>query len=105
MHAKGFAPDEPAKRTQSDAAQRAAIAHMRDSRDQRRKDERRDDHLDQPQENRRQDREIASNLLQLRGGRGTAVVDRGIEPPADEQPEHQPEQNEHGQPFGHLRAP
>ena len=68
--------DEPAERLGADPAERGGVAHMGDSDDQRREDQRRDDHLDQVQEERRQDREIAGDVLEAFGRAGvpSAIV-------------------------------
>ena len=55
---------------------RGDVAHMRDAGDQGREDQRRDDHLDQAQEQRGDDAEIFGDRLQLLGARRRAVVDR-----------------------------
>jgi hypothetical protein len=49
----------------ADPAERGGVAHMRDADHQRREDQRRDDHLDQVQEDGGQDRDIAGDRLQL----------------------------------------
>ena len=69
--------DEPAERADADPAERGDVAHVGDARDQRREDERRNDHLDQAQEQRGDDAEIVGDRLELRGARRRAVVDRG----------------------------
>ena len=69
--------DEPAERAHADAAERGDVAHVRDAGDQRREDQRRDDHLDQAQEQRGDDAEIVGDRLQPRGACRRAVVDRG----------------------------
>ena len=94
--------DEPADRTQADAAERGDVAHVRDSGDQRREDERRDDHLDQPQEQGGDDAEVIGDGLQPLGARRRAVVDRVVRRPAGDDPEHQRDQDELRQSFGHA---
>ena len=70
--------------------------------DQRREDQRRDDHLDQAQEQRGDDAEIVGDRLQPLGARRRAVVDRGIDRPAGDDAEHQREQDVAGQFLGHA---
>ena len=93
--------DEPAERADADAAERGDVAHVRDARDERREDERRDDHLDQAQEQRGDDAEIVGDRLQPLGRRRRAVVDRIIDRPPGDDPEHQRDQDEPGQFLGH----
>ncbi len=93
--------DEPADRTQADPAERRDVAHVRNSGDQRREDERCDDHLDQPQEQGGDDAEIIGDRLQPLGARRSAVVDRVVRRPAGDDPEHQRDQDELRQSFGH----
>eukprot|EP01137_Pigoraptor_chileana_P019378 Opistho-2@80349 len=78
--------DEPQDRTTTDATERCGIAHMCDARDEGGEDQRRDDHLDQVEEDRGDDREIVGDLLELRLGAGrigtVALVDTVMEPQA-----------------------
>ena len=53
--------DEPQQRLAADAADRLGVAHAGDARHHGGEHQRRDDHLDQPQEDIREDREIAGD--------------------------------------------
>ena len=95
--------NEPAERAHADAPERGDVAHVRDARDQRRENERRDDHLDEAQEQRGDDAEIVGDRLQPLGRRRRAVVDRIIDQPPRDDPEHQRDQDEPGQFLGHTQ--
>src|SRR5215472_12800308 len=58
--------DEPTHRLGADPADRRRIAHMPDSDDQRRQHQRADDHLDQPQEDRADQRHIPGDISRRR---------------------------------------
>ena len=66
--------DEPKQRFAANAPDRGGVAHMSDADDQRREDERRDDHLDQPQEQIGDEADITGDcLVGLRIGPGDAA--------------------------------
>ena len=69
--------NQPIERT-ADPAEGSDIAHVRDSGDEGREDERRDDHLDQAQEQRRHDAEIVGDRFQARSRCRRAVVDAAL---------------------------
>ena len=70
--------DEPGDARQPDPAERGDVAHMRDAGDQGREDQRSDDHLDQAEEDRRDDAQIVGDLLELRPPRRRPVVDAAL---------------------------
>jgi hypothetical protein len=78
---------------------------VRNPGDQRREDQRRDDHLDQPQEQGGDDAEIFGDGLEARVGRCRSIVDRLVDRPAGDDPEHQSDQDVAGQILGHRREP
>ena len=71
-------------RAEADPAERRGIAHMRDAGDQRGEHQRRDDHLDQPQEQIGDDREIAGDGID-RGRIGQRAVE---DQPGDDAGDH-----------------
>jgi len=72
---------------------RGDVAHMRDPRDQRREHQGCNDHLDQAQEQRGDDRQIFRDLFELLCRSGRAVVDRGVGRPTGDDAEDQCEQD------------
>jgi hypothetical protein len=67
----------------------AAVAHVRDADDERREYERPDQHLDQAQEDVRQDRDVAGDLAAA-----LLVRDRTEDHVADDDPEHERDQDD-----------
>jgi len=94
--------DEPDQRANADAAERGDVAHVRDARDQSGKDQRRDDHLDQPQEQSGDDAQIFRDRRQPRRALRAAIVDHRIGDPARDDSEHECDQDVAGQAFGHV---
>ena len=82
--------DEPAERLAADASDGGDIAHFRDADDERRQHQRRDDHLDQPQEHGRQKRG------RFRESGGRFRIERVADVTAD-QAEHEADDDEGGQ--------
>ena len=82
--------------------ERGDVAHVSDAGDERREDKRRNDHLDQAQEERCDDAEIVGDGLERRGARRSAVVDRSVDRPTGNDAEHQREQDEPCESFRHA---
>ena len=75
--------DEPQHRLAAHPADRSRVGHVADADDQGREHQRRDDHLDQPQEDHAAERDVGGERL-LRGRAGELVVDQ----PAGGDPQH-----------------
>jgi hypothetical protein len=75
----------------ADPSDRRGIAHMADADDQRREHQRTDDHLDQPEEDRADDRHVLGDLERSRLV-GQRIEARDAENDAENEPDHHVEE-------------